>query len=171
MHKGTHLETGEKVAIKILEKKRIKEKADLERITREINILKTIRHPNLIQLYEIIETNTHIFLIMELANGGELFGYIVKRRRLKEQVACRFYRQIINGIEYLGKIRVAHRDLKPENLLLDRNKNIKIVDFGLSNIWKQGQTLKTATGSPCYAAPEMIRGKRYFGTGVDIWSS
>ena len=73
---------------------------------------------------------------MEMASGGELFNYIVKRKKLWEQVACKFYWQIINGIEYMGKVRVAHRDLKPENLLLDHNNNIKIVDFGLSNMWK-----------------------------------
>jgi 5'-AMP-activated protein kinase catalytic alpha subunit len=98
---------------------------------------------------------------MEYANGGELFDYIVKRKRLQEEEAARFFQQIISGVEYIHKIRICHRDLKPENLLLDDQNNIKIVDFGLSNTYKEGELLKTACGSPCYAAPEMIAGKRY----------
>ena len=109
---------------------------------------------------------------MEYACGGELFDYIVKKRRLQDNEACRFFHQILAGIEYLHKIKVCHRDLKPENLLLDENMNIKIVDFGLSNTYKnEKDTLKTACGSPCYASPEMIAGKRYHGLKTDIWSS
>jgi len=100
-----------------------------------------------------------------------LFEYIVKRKRLKEQEACKFFQQIISGVEYIHKCGICHRDLKPENLLLDDQNNIKIVDFGLSNTYTPGQTLKTACGSPCYAAPEMIAGKRYHGLGSDIWSA
>ena len=129
-----------------------------------------IRHPNIIQLYEIIETPKQLYLIMEYANGGELFDYIVKNQRVKEPQALKFFHQIIAGVEYLHKLNIVHRDLKPENLLLDHNQNIKIVDFGLSNTYKTGQTLKTACGSPCYAAPEMIAGQRYHGSHVDIWS-
>ena len=107
---------------------------------------------------------------MELAEAGELFKYIVSKHRLSENEACKYLGQILSGVEYLQQIRVVHRDLKPENLLLDHKKNIKIVDFGLSNLYQQGETLKTACGSPCYAAPEMIAGKRYNGAQVDIWS-
>ena len=108
---------------------------------------------------------------MEYASGGELFDYIVKRKRLQEEEGSRFYQQIVSGIDYIHKIGICHRDLKPENLLLDDQNNIKIVDFGLSNVYKEGETLKTACGSPCYAAPEMIAGKRYQGLNSDIWSS
>jgi 5'-AMP-activated protein kinase catalytic alpha subunit len=108
---------------------------------------------------------------MEYARGGELFEYIVHRKRVREKDACRFMHQILSGIEYLHKLGVCHRDLKPENLLMDEHNNIKIVDFGLSNTYKDNQTLKTACGSPCYAAPEMIAGKRYNGLLSDIWSS
>jgi len=138
---------------------------------REIHILKIVRHPNIVQLYEIIETSKQLFLIMEYACGGELFDYIVKKRRLQDNEVCRFFHQILAGIEYLHKIKVCHRDLKPENLLLDENMNIKIVDFGLSNTYKnEKDTLKTACGSPCYASPEMIAGKRYNGLDTDLWS-
>jgi 5'-AMP-activated protein kinase catalytic alpha subunit len=162
--------TGEKVAIKVLEKDRICDVPDVERVAREIHILKLIRHPNIIQLYEIIETSKQIYLIMEYASGGELFDYIVKHSKIKEKEACRMFQQIIAGVEYAHKLHIVHRDLKPENLLFDRNKQIKIVDFGLSNTYRPGDTLKTACGSPCYAAPEMIAGKRYLGLRVDIWS-
>ncbi len=108
---------------------------------------------------------------MEYSSGGELFEYIVQHQRLTEKQACKFYQELISGIEYLHKSGVCHRDLKPENLLLDFDKTLKIVDFGLSNMYERGETLKTACGSPCYAAPEMIAGKRYNGLQTDIWSS
>ena len=108
---------------------------------------------------------------MEYASGGELFDYIVKNNKLKEKEACKFFHQLIAGIEYIHRLHIVHRDLKPENLLLDYNKNIKIVDFGLSNTYKADELLKTACGSPCYAAPEMIAGKKYVGLQVDIWSA
>lgn len=107
---------------------------------------------------------------MEYASGGELFDYIVKNTRLKEKEACKYFQQIISGIEYLHELGIVHRDLKPENLLLDHEKNIKLVDFGLSNTYSPGKTLSTACGSPCYAAPEMIAGLEYFGAKVDVWS-
>jgi 5'-AMP-activated protein kinase catalytic alpha subunit len=107
---------------------------------------------------------------MEYAEGGELFDYILKKKRLDEKEAVFFMQQILSGVEYIHKNGIVHRDLKPENLLLDHNKNIKIVDFGLSNQYKPNERLKTACGSPCYAAPEMIAGKKYECLGVDIWS-
>ena len=168
---GVHVPTKEKVAIKILEKEKIVDEGDRERVSREIQILKIIRHPNITQLYEIIEDDTKLYLIMEYAKCGELFDYIVSQQRIKENEASKFFQQIIDGIEYTHKLNIVHRDLKPENLLLDEKMNIKIVDFGLSNLYKPNQLLKTACGSPCYAAPEMIAGKKYKGLNVDIWSS
>jgi len=167
---GTHISTGEKVAVKILERERIKEVADVERVAREIHILKIIQHPHIIKLYEIIETPEQLFLIMEYCNGGELFDHIVECGRVPEARACKFLQQLIAGVEQIHKINVVHRDLKPENLLLDENSNIKIVDFGLSNIFKDGDLLKTACGSPCYAAPEMIAGHKYTPYNCDVWS-
>lgn len=166
-----HKNSKELVAIKILEKEKIVDEGDRERVSREIQILKIIRHPNIIQLYEILEDDDKLYLIMEFAPGGELFDYIVAQQRVKEHEACKFYQQVTDGIEYIHKLNIVHRDLKPENLLLDENMNVKIVDFGLSNLYKQNQLLKTACGSPCYAAPEMIAGKKYNGIHVDIWSS
>ena len=169
---GTHILTGEKVAIKILEKSKILEEADKNRIEKEIKILKILRHNNIIQLYCVIQTYTTIYLIMEYANGKELYDYIIKNKKLSEIESCKFFQQLINGIEYLNKVGIVHRDLKPENLLLDsKQKTLKIVDFGLSNIYNKNQLLKTSCGSPCYAAPEMINGQFYEGVKVDIWSS
>lgn len=168
---GVHTITNEKVAIKILEKSKITNQQDIDMITREIKILKKIRHPNIIQLYQIIETNDDLYLIMEHANSGELFEYIVKHGRVDNENAALFFKMILDGVEYLHKNGVCHRDLKPENLLLEKHTNcLKIIDFGLSNMYVQGERLKTACGSPCYAAPEMIAGKEYKGLQVDIWS-
>ena len=168
---GIHIRTNEKVAIKILEKEKIVEKADFQRIKKEIEILKLMRHNNIVQLYNVIDTLTHIYLIMEYVNGIELFDYIIKNKRINEFESCHYYQQIISGIEYLGKLNIVHRDIKPENLLVDKNGKIKIVDFGLSNDYSNKELLSTACGSPFYAAPEMIKGEKYNGLKVDIWSS
>jgi tRNA A-37 threonylcarbamoyl transferase component Bud32 len=170
---GTHTMTAEKVAIKVLQKSKIKEAADVERVSREIAILKKVNHDQVIRLFEVIDTPQAIYLIMEFCEGGELFDYIVKHTRIKESVAVRFFHQIIDGIDYLHKVNVIHRDLKPENLLMQRRPegwHIKVVDFGLSNTNEGNRLLKTACGSPCYAAPEMIAGKKYVGPLADLWS-
>ena len=169
---GIHVQTKEKVAIKILEKIKILEQSDKTRVEREINILKSMRHKNIIQLYSVIQSLSSIYLIMEYAEGKELFDYIVNKQRLDEYEACKFYQQIISGIEYMHMLNIAHRDLKPENLLLDEHRNIKIADFGLSNSYSPSKPLlSTACGSPCYAAPEMISKDYYRGITADIWSS
>lgn len=166
-----HSPTNEKVAIKILEKKKLKDSSDIERISREIKILKKLSHQNIVQLYEVIETSECILLILEYACGGELFDYIVAHGRLSEEQAVRFYHQILDATEYIHQHKVVHRDLKPENLLLDEKNNIKLADFGLSNTYINDQEMDTPCGSPCYAAPEMVSGKSYKGLSVDIWSS
>jgi len=166
-----HKITNEKVAIKILDKEKITQKTDIARVKKEIDILKKLRHNNIVHLYNVIDTLTNIFLIMEYTNGIELFDYITKNKCVKESEACYFYQQIVSGIEYLGKLNITHRDIKPENLLVSNDKKIKIVDFGLSNTYKNNELLKTACGSPFYAAPEMIKGEKYNGDKVDIWSS
>lgn len=169
---GIHSKTGEKVAVKILDKNKILEKKDRISIEREIKILKYLHHENIIQLYSSIQTKSSIFLIMEYAPGKELFDYISKKRRLSEFESCNFYLQVLSGINYLSKNNICHRDIKPENLLLNSSKNkIKIADFGLSIMYKNGELLKTACGSPSYASPEMLKGEKYDGLMSDIWSS
>ena len=108
---------------------------------------------------------------MEFAKYGEFFNYIVDHNKLDENEASMFFVQIIKGIEYIHQHKIVHRDLKPENLLLNENKTLKIIDFGLSNSYANGAILKTPCGSPCYAAPEMLIGKSYSGLEIDVWSS
>lgn len=168
---GVHIPTGEKVAIKILEKDKIQDNEDLERITREIKFLKILKHPNIIQIFQIIEDKKNYYLIMEYAQCGELFTHIVNNKRLNENEAALFYTQLIQALAFIHKHRIVHRDIKPENLLLKENNILTIIDFGLSNMYNQNQLLITPCGSPCYAAPEMIQGKKYNGLMVDIWSS
>jgi len=167
---ATHCITGHKVAVKILNKAKIKQLGMEEKVQREINILHLCTHPHIIRLYEVIDTPTDIFLVNEYVSGGELFDYIVSKGRLSADEARNFFHQIVSGVEYCHFQKIVHRDLKPENLLLDSNLNIKIADFGLSNIMRDGDFLRTSCGSPNYAAPEVISGHLYAGPEVDVWS-
>ena len=174
---GKHIITGEKVAIKILPKQNISSNSNenssnnINKIQKEINILRRLHHKNIIQLYEIIETKNNLYIVMEYCEGKELFDYIVKRKHLTEREACRYFQQIINGVEYLHLCNITHRDLKPENILLDNKKRIRISDFGLSGIVPEYDSLlSTPCGTPLYAPPEMLRGEKYNGVYSDIWS-
>ena len=172
---GIHLLTKEKVAIKIFDKGKIKNEKEVEYIEREISILKKLNHYNTIKLYNIIQNENFIFLIQEYVPNGELLHFLEnpENMNLTENHICKIYQQIISGIEYLHDIGIAHSDLKLENILLNRDKNIKIIDFGLSNKYNKenGELLQSSCGSPCYAAPEMIKGIQYHGLDTDIWSS
>lgn len=132
--------------------------------------MKLIRHPNIMSLHDVYESETELYLILEYVEGGELFDYLVKRGRLPEREALIFFQQIINGLDYCHKHMICHRDLKPENLLLDANLNIKIADFGMATLQQEGKRLETSCGSPHYASPEIIRGVKYDGAAADIWS-
>lgn len=156
--------------MKILNKAKIKQLGMEEKVQREINILHLCTHPHIIRLYEVIDTPTDIFLVNEYVSGGELFDYIVSKGRLSSDEARNFFHQIVSGVEYCHFQKIVHRDLKPENLLLDSNLNIKIADFGLSNLMRDGDFLRTSCGSPNYAAPEVISGHLYAGPEVDVWS-
>ena len=166
---ATHKITKEKVAIKILNKSRIT-KAQKTLLSRELSILKKMNHFNIIKLYSIIETESIIYLIQEYSSGKELSDYIQNHSKIDEKEICKFFQQIISGIEYIHNMGIAHRDLKPENILLTRSNDIKIIDFGLSNIYSEGELLKTSCGSPYYAPPEMLQGKPYNGLYSDIYS-
>ena len=133
-----------------------------EKVRREIKILKLFYHPHIIRLYEVIYTPTDIYMVMEFVPGGELFDFIVSNGRLSEPRARVMFQQLVSGVEYCHQHMVVHRDLKPENLLLD-GEQLRIADFGLSNVMKDGDFFKTSCGSPNYAAPEVISGKLYAG--------
>ncbi|GLT74398.1 hypothetical protein SLA2020_462010 [Shorea laevis] len=165
-----HVPTGHKVAIKILNRRRIRSMRMEEKVSREMKISKLFMHPHIIRIYEVIETPTDIYVVMEYVKSGELFDYIVEKGRLQEDEARKIFQQIISGVEHCHRNMVVHRDLKPENLLLDSERNVKIADFGLSNIMQDGHFLKTSCGSPNYAAPEVISGKLYAGPEIDVWS-
>ncbi|KAG5490352.1 hypothetical protein JKF63_00472 [Porcisia hertigi] len=168
--KGRHVHTGEYVAIKILNRQKLKSANMDKKIYREIEILQLFSHPNICRLYEVISTPTDMYLIMEYVEGGELYDYIVQKGRVRESEARYIFQQIVCAIEYCHHFRVVHRDLKPENILLGTGLQVKLIDFGLSNITKDGEFLATSCGSPNYAAPEVISGKLYFGPEVDVWS-
>ncbi|KAH9077242.1 CAMK/CAMKL/AMPK protein kinase [Lactarius deliciosus] len=167
---AVHTLTGHKVAMKFISKHVINMTRTKNRVQREVEYMRTLRHPHIIKLYEVISTPTDIIIVLEYA-GGELFNYIVANGRMPEHQARRFFQQLISGIEYSHRLKIVHRDLKPENVLLDDDLNVKIADFGLSNEIKDGDFLKTSCGSPNYAAPEVIRGGLYTGPEIDVWSA
>ncbi|KAL8731045.1 MAG: hypothetical protein Q9166_003696 [cf. Caloplaca sp. 2 TL-2023] len=167
---AVHRISGQEVALKIISRKKLISRDMAGRVEREIQYLQLLRHPHIIKLYTVITTPADIIMVLEYA-GGELFDYLVKNGKMAEPKARRFFQQIVCAVEYCHRHKIVHRDLKPENLLLDADLNVKIADFGLSNIMTDGNFLKTSCGSPNYAAPEVISGKLYAGPEVDVWSS
>lgn len=178
--KAVHSITNQKVAIKIMDKQALG--SDLPRVYNEIEALKQFNHAYIAKLYQVIETDNKIFLVQEFCEGGELFDYIVDRTYLKEDEARKFYRQLLSAIGYIHSKGYCHRDLKPENILLtEGGTSIKLIDFGLCKKTNAPDPqdpkklvkvlLKSACGSPAYAAPELLNGRSYEGELVDIWSS
>ncbi|XP_044045275.1 serine/threonine-protein kinase MARK1 isoform X2 [Siniperca chuatsi] len=164
-----HTLTGREVAIKIIDKTQLNP-TSLQKLFREVSVMKILNHPNIVKLFEVIETEKTLYLVMEYASGGEVFDYLVAHGRMKEKEARAKFRQIVSAVEYCHQKRIVHRDLKAENLLLDADMNIKIADFGFSNEFTLGSKLDTFCGSPPYAAPELFQGKKYEGPEVDVWS-
>ncbi|KAL8654631.1 MAG: hypothetical protein Q9210_001388 [Variospora velana] len=190
VRKARHAITGQDAAIKIVSKQmaemlRTTSLAQMEKllsvgdegkrlipfgIEREVVIMKLIEHPNIISLYDVWENRGELYIVLEYVDGGELFDHITTHGQLPEHEAIRLFRQIIAGLSYCHRFNICHRDLKPENILLDSNGNIKIVDFGMAVLQPTNRKLKTACGSPNYAAPEVIVGEGYRGNRADIWS-
>ncbi|MCI4382071.1 hypothetical protein PGIGA_G00259300 [Pangasianodon gigas] len=168
--KAIERHSGRVVAIKSIKKEKIKDEQDMVHIRREIEIMSSLRHPHIISIYEVFENKDKIVIVMEYASKGELYDYISERRRLTERETRHFFRQIVSAVHYCHKNGVVHRDLKLENVLLDENCNIKIADFGLSNLYHKDKLLQTFCGSPLYASPEIVNGRPYRGPEVDSWA-
>lgn len=169
---GKELESGESVAIKVINKDQVKKEGMMEQIKREISVMRLVRHPNIVELKEVMATKTKIFFVMDYVRGGELFSKVA-RGKLKEDVARKYFQQLISAVDYCHSRGVSHRDLKPENLLLDENGDLKISDFGLSALPEQLRNdglLHTQCGTPAYVSPEVLKRKGYDGAKADIWS-
>lgn len=164
-----HTLTGEKVAIKIVDKLKLNP-SSLKNIWREAEIMKTLDHPNIIMVFQIIDTENTFYLVMEYATDGDLFRRL-DFGRMEEKEAKDKFRQIVSAINYLHEEKnVIHRDLKPENILFDSQNNVKIADFGLSEEFIPGMKLDTFCGTPEYMAPELFQGHKFDGPKVDVWS-
>lgn len=172
VHHARNLKTGLSVAIKIIDKDKIMKVGMIDQIKREISVMRLVRHPNVVQLFEVMASKTKIYFVMEYAKGGELFHRVIKGK-LKEDAARKYFQQLISAVDYCHSRGVYHRDIKPENLLLDENGNLKVSDFGLSALAAskhQDGLLHTTCGTPAYVAPEVINRKGYDGSKADIWS-
>lgn len=173
VHAARDLRTGRGVAVKVLDKDKMLRTGMMEQIKREIAVMKRVSHPNIVELHEVMATRSKIYLALELVRGGELFARIVRAGRVKEDVARRYFRQLIHAVDFCHARGVYHRDLKLENLLLDDAGNLKVVDFGLSALADHARSdglLHTLCGTPGYVAPEVFRNKGYDGAKADIWS-
>ncbi|XP_063301666.1 serine/threonine-protein kinase SIK1 isoform X2 [Pelobates fuscus] len=164
-----HRVTNTQVAIKIIDKTRL-DQSNLEKIYREVQIMKKLRHPHIIRLYQVMETKDMIYIVTEYAQNGELFDFLTVRGRLTEEEARKKFLQILSAVDYCHSHNIVHRDLKTENLLLNHNMDIKLADFGFGNFYTDGRPLNTWCGSPPYAAPEVFLGKEYEGPLLDVWS-
>ncbi|KAG8377111.1 hypothetical protein BUALT_Bualt09G0134500 [Buddleja alternifolia] len=172
VYHARNIETGMSVAIKIIDKEKIVKVGMIDQIKREISVMKLVRHPNIVELYEVMASKTKIYFVMEYVKGGELFNKVA-RGKLKEDAARKYFQQLISAVDFCHSRGVYHRDLKPENLLLDENGNLKVSDFGLSALAeskRQDGLLHTTCGTPAYVAPEVINRRGYDGSKADIWS-
>ncbi|ONK61798.1 uncharacterized protein A4U43_C08F33690 [Asparagus officinalis] len=172
VYHARNMKTSQSVAIKMIDKEKVLRVGLIDQIKREISVMRLVKHPNIIQLYEVMATKAKIYFVMEYVKGGELFNKVSKGR-LKEEVARKYFQQLISAVDYCHSRGVYHRDLKPENLLLDENGNLKVSDFGLSALAeskRQDGLLHTTCGTPAYVAPEVINRKGYDGAKADIWS-
>jgi len=164
--------TGKKVAVKIYEKYRIADPQRKTSVNREIKLLQRLQHDNIVKLYDTIDTQKQLFLIMELARGRSLCNFVrgKQNRRLTEVEAVKIFKQILSAVDYLHKQNITHRDIKMENILVDDQLSAKLIDFGFSICAPPTQKLKIFCGTPSYMAPEIVNRKEYIGPPTDIWS-
>lgn len=166
-----HVFTGEKVAVKVIDKSKLDE-VSKSHLFQEVRCMKLVQHPNVVRLYEVIDTQTKLYLILELGDGGDLYDYIMRHESgLSESLARDYFRQIVRAISYCHRLHVVHRDLKPENVVFfEKLGVVKLTDFGFSNKFCPGQKLETSCGSLAYSAPEILLGDSYDAPAVDVWS-
>lgn len=172
VYHARNIKSGQSVAVKVIDKEKVMKVGLIDQIKREISVMRLVRHPNVVQLYEVMASKTKIYFAMEYVRGGELFNKVAKGK-LKEDVARKYFQQLIAAVDFCHSRGVYHRDLKPENLLLDENGNLKVSDFGLSALFeskRQDGLLHTTCGTPAYVAPEVINKRGYDGEKADIWS-
>ncbi|KAA8525607.1 hypothetical protein F0562_007462 [Nyssa sinensis] len=169
---GKQMASGESVAIKVINKEQVKKEGMMEQIKREISVMRLVKHPNIVELKEVMATKTKIFFVMEYVKGGELFAKVA-RGKMREDTARKYFQQLISAVDFCHSRGVSHRDLKPENLLIDENEDLKVSDFGLSSLpehLRNDGMLHTQCGTPAYVAPEVLRKKGYDGAKADTWS-
>jgi 5'-AMP-activated protein kinase catalytic alpha subunit len=167
---GQHIDTGKTYAIKVIELREVKAQNMETQLRREIDVMSRMDHPSLIKLHEVMNSPRNIFLVLDLAAGGELFNKLAQDGALAEPVARNYFQQLIDALDYMHTLGAIHRDLKPENLLLDAEGRLKIADFGLS-VFSGGGMLKTRCGTPNYVAPEIFHADGYSGAPADLWSA
>uniref|UniRef100_A0A915Q196 non-specific serine/threonine protein kinase n=1 Tax=Setaria digitata TaxID=48799 RepID=A0A915Q196_9BILA len=166
---GIHCLTNEKVAIKIMEKSKMNQHAQ-KSLVREIKAMEQLHHPNIIHLFECVETISRVYIIMEYAGYGELYTHINYKGKLPEDDCKPIFAQIVSAILYMHSKNIVHRDIKAENVILSQSDWVKLADFGFACQVRPNDRLSTFCGSPPYAAPELFKTQNYFGPNVDIWA-
>lgn len=168
---GVDVESGNKYAVKIVDKALLTKGHVEQQLKREIAIMKLLNHPHVLSMVDVLQTGSNIYLVLELLTGGDLFDKLDQAKRFEEPQARTYFQQLVYGLQYLHANDIAHRDLKPENLLLDAQGNLKIADFGFSRLLNNQQLLQTVCGTPNYMAPEVLKEQGYDGKKADLWSS
>lgn len=168
---GLRIPRGDEVAVKLMRRTECANQRQWERVAKETDLLRKLKHPNIVALFEVTQSERYMGVVLEYAPGGELFDYILSQRFLREKEARRIFAQLVSAVWYMHARGVVHRDLKLENILLDRHRNILISDFGFAGLLDNGTFMSTSCGSPCYAAPELVmQADPYDAPLVDVWS-
>ena len=161
-----------KIAIKVYEKTKIKEIQRKKSIRREIRILQQLSHPNIVKIYDVVETNNHLNIVMEYLPGTSLGSYlkIQPSSKIPEKYCKKIFKQITKALKYMHSMNIAHRDIKLENVILDEDLTPKLIDFGFSTCIESSKKVKIFCGTPSYMSPEVVQRREYTGESADIWA-